>query len=295
MNRLLDRSTRTAFDPRPAHSFSGRDLAPCIVVPPDRGHGTDRLGGPPSGSRPRAAKTGRGAGTGDGRSCDGMVRRVQPARWYVIVGIRASSPARPSASGCCAGTTRSPGTHVDGWGEQQFSDARSACRRFCRCNLHVFPGRFPVARSGALALPPCSWSWVPAFPHGDACTLPHDARDGGARRSPVVSATKYSHRCTSEACHSASGGQERVRVGHRPHGSAELGGLVLPRLCFACAPRAPAAAPWAPVAVRRRAPRARVPGRGGAAGRRVCPGRGGPRHRGAPTPAGSFLLSDYAL
>ena len=38
---------------------------------------------------------------------------------------------------------------------------------------------------------------------------------------------------------SASGCLGRARVGHRPPGSAELGGLVLPRLCFACAPRAP--------------------------------------------------------
>ena len=61
---LLDRTTRTTFDHRAARSFSGRDLALCIVVPPDRGLSADRFGGPPSGSRPRPAKTRLEAGPG---------------------------------------------------------------------------------------------------------------------------------------------------------------------------------------------------------------------------------------
>ena len=62
-------------DLRAARSFSGRELVQSIFDVADRGLSADRLQGPPSGSRPRAAKTGRGAGTGDGRSCDGTVQR----------------------------------------------------------------------------------------------------------------------------------------------------------------------------------------------------------------------------
>ena len=108
---------RAAFrrpDRGPAHSFSGRDLVQSIFDVEDRDLIADRLQGPPSGFRPRPAKTGRGAGTGDGRRFAGTVQRVRPARWYAIVGIRASSLARASASGCCAGTTSFSGSLRDG-------------------------------------------------------------------------------------------------------------------------------------------------------------------------------------
>ena len=62
-----------------AGSFSGRDLVQSIFYVADRGLSADRLQGPPSGSRPRAVKTGRGAETGDGRRSAGRVQRVQPA------------------------------------------------------------------------------------------------------------------------------------------------------------------------------------------------------------------------
>ena len=124
---LPQRTAVRRFDLCAAHSFSGRDLAQSIFDRPHRGLSADRLQGPPSGSWPRAAKTGRGAGTGDGRRCAGPVRRVQPARWYAIVGIRASNPARASASGCCAGTTSFSGSLDDGhwWILLLFTDAQS--------------------------------------------------------------------------------------------------------------------------------------------------------------------------
>ena len=73
---------RTAFrrlDLGAAGFFTGRDIVQSIFYVADRGLSADRLQGPPSGSRPRAAKTGRGAGTGNGRRSAGRVQRVQPA------------------------------------------------------------------------------------------------------------------------------------------------------------------------------------------------------------------------
>ena len=69
------------------------------------------------------------------------------------------------------------------------------------------------------------------------------ARVGGARRSPVVFSRPGPRTSVPLVClvsASACLGRARLSVvGHRPPGSAELGRLVLPRLCFACAPRAP--------------------------------------------------------
>ena len=76
---LPQRTAVRRSDLRAARSFSGRELVQSIFDRPDRGLSADRLQGPPSGSRPRAAKTGRGAGTGDGRRSAGRVQRVQPA------------------------------------------------------------------------------------------------------------------------------------------------------------------------------------------------------------------------
>ena len=124
---LPQRAAFRRLDLSAARSFSGRELVQSIFDGPDRALSTDHLQGPPSGSRPRAAKTGRGAGTGDGRRSSGTVQRVRPARWHAIVGIRASSPARASASGCCAGTTSFSGSLRDGlqWILLLFTDARS--------------------------------------------------------------------------------------------------------------------------------------------------------------------------
>ena len=114
-------------DLRAARSFSSRELVQSIFDIADRGLSADRLQGPPSGFRPTAANTGRGAGTGDGSRSAGRVQRAQPARWYAIVGIRAPSLAHASASGCFAGTTSFSGWRRDGswWILMLFTDAQS--------------------------------------------------------------------------------------------------------------------------------------------------------------------------
>ena len=124
---LQQRTAVRRSDLRAARSFSGRELVQSIFDGPDRGLSADHLQGPPSGSRPRAAKTGRGAGTGDGRRSSGTVQRVRPARWPAIACPRAPNPARASASGCCAGTTSFSGSLRDGlqWILLLFTDARS--------------------------------------------------------------------------------------------------------------------------------------------------------------------------
>ena len=147
-------------DLRAARSFSGRELVQSIFDIADRGLSADRLQGPPSGFRPRAANTGRGAGTGDGSRSAGRVQRAQPARWYAIVGIRAPSLAHASASGCCEGTTSFFGSLDHGlqWIFLLFTDAQrklflsalSTCvlRRFrvtrARSTISVALGGGPV-------------------------------------------------------------------------------------------------------------------------------------------------------
>ena len=113
-------------DLRAARSFSSRELVQSIFDIADRGLSADRLQGPPSGFRPTAANTGRGAGTGDGSRSAGRVQRAQPARWYAIVGIRAPSLAHASASGCCEGTTSFFGSLDHGlqWIFLLFTDAQ---------------------------------------------------------------------------------------------------------------------------------------------------------------------------
>ena len=113
---LPQRAAVRRSDHRTARSFSSRELVQSIFYVADRGLSADRLQGPSSGFRPRAANTDPGAETGDGRSSAGTVRRVRPARWYAIVGIRAPSLAHASASGCCAGRQASPGLSITDFG-----------------------------------------------------------------------------------------------------------------------------------------------------------------------------------
>ena len=150
---LPQRTAVRRSDLRAARSFSGRELVQSIFDRPDRGLSADRLQGPPSGFRPTAAKSGRGAGTGDGRSCAGTVRRVRPARWYAIVGIRASSLAHASASGCFAGTTSFSGSCEDGRRGAALLAAALGVSCFCPpsapvcCDGSASRGRDPRSRS----------------------------------------------------------------------------------------------------------------------------------------------------
>ena len=137
---LPQRAAFRRLDLSAARSFSGRELVQSIFDGPDRALSADHLQGPPSGSRPRAAKTGRGAGTGDGRRSYGTVQRVRPARWHAIVGIRASSPARASASCCCAGTTSFSGSRRDGSRGAALLAAALGVKCFCRCIIYSHPG-----------------------------------------------------------------------------------------------------------------------------------------------------------
>ena len=134
-------------DLRAARSFSSRELVQSIFYVSDRGLSADRLQGPPSGFRLRAANTGRGARTGDGRSSAGTVRRVRPARWYAIVGIRASSLAHASASGCCAGTTSFSGSPRDGSRGEDFLMAALGVSCFCSALSTCVLRRFRVTRA----------------------------------------------------------------------------------------------------------------------------------------------------
>ena len=134
-------------DLRAARSFSSRELVQSIFDIADRGLSADRLQGPPSAFRLRAANTGRGAGTGDGRRSAGTVRRVRPARWYAIVGIRASSLAHASASGCFAGTTSFSGSCEDGRRGAALLAAALGVSCFCSALSTCVLRRFRVTRA----------------------------------------------------------------------------------------------------------------------------------------------------
>ena len=103
---------------------------------------------------------------------------------------------------------------------QRFSNARSSC---CVSAAAVFVDY----QGSSLLLGAVRWLFRPAH--------------GGRERDGLLSC--FRGQGLAPVCLvclvSASGCLGRARVGHRPPGSAELGGLVLPRLCFACAPRAP--------------------------------------------------------
>ena len=144
---LPQRTAVRRSDLRAARSFSGRELVQSIFDIADRGLSADRLQGPPSGFWRRAAKSGRGAGTGDGRSCAGTVRRIRPARWYAIVGIRASSLAHASASGCCAGTTSFSASPRDGRRGAALLAAALGVSCFCPSLITCVLRRFRVTRA----------------------------------------------------------------------------------------------------------------------------------------------------
>ena len=145
---LQQRTAVRRSDLRAARSFSSRELVQSIFDIADRGLSADRLQGPPSGFRPRAANTGRGAGTGDGSRSAGRVQRAQPARWYAIVGIRAPSLAHASASGCCEGTTSFFGSLDHGlqWIFLLFTDAQR--KLFLSALSTCVLRRFRVTRAG---------------------------------------------------------------------------------------------------------------------------------------------------
>ena len=136
------------LDLRAASSFSSRELVQSIFYVADRGLSADRLQGPPSGFRPTAANTGRGAATGDGRRSAGRVQRAQPARWYAIVGIRAPSLAHASASGCRAGTTSFHRALRDGSRGEALLAAALGVSCFCSVLSTCVLRRFRVTRAG---------------------------------------------------------------------------------------------------------------------------------------------------
>ena len=145
---LQQRTAVRRSDLRAARSFSGRELVQSIFYVADRGLSADRTQGPPSGLRPTAANTGRGAATGDGRRSAGRVQRAQPARWYAIVGIRAPSLAHASASGCCAGTTSFHRALRDGSRGEALLAAALGVSCFCSVLSTCVLRRFRVTRAG---------------------------------------------------------------------------------------------------------------------------------------------------
>jgi hypothetical protein len=108
---------------------------------------------------------------------------------------------------------------VDGHAAQG-SNARSSC---CVSAAAVFVDH----QGSSLSLGAVRWLFRPAHSGRERDGLLSCFRDQGL--APVCLVCLVS----------ASDCLGRARVGHRPPGSAELGRLVLPRLCFACAPRAP--------------------------------------------------------